>query len=124
MTITHLNNKEIQIESGTMLVCPSCKDTGAAINLHQGTVEVFIRDHEDSSSGIHVLIEEPSITNGGMGTLLANHNVDDGNPSARRDGLQIAFRCENHDGLLMLNIVQHKGTTYIEWDNTDEERED
>ena len=36
----------------------------------------------------------------------------------------IAFRCEYHDDPLMLNIFQHKGITYLQWDNTDEERGD
>jgi len=106
--------------TSNMLVCPNCTD----VNLHQGTVEVFIRDKEDSLSGTHVLIEEPSSRNGGKGAMLANHDVEDGNPSGRRDGLKIAFRCEYHDDPLMLNIFQHKGITYLRWDNTDEERED
>jgi len=112
----------IYIDPGTssVLVCPIC----ANVNLHQGTVEVFIREVEDSLSGTHVLIEESNSRNGGKGAMFADHDVEDGNPSNRRDGLKIAFRCEYHDDPLMLNIFQHKGITYFQWDNIDEEKED
>ena len=112
----------IYIDPGTssVLVCPICVN----VNLHQGTVEVYIRDKEDSLSGTHVLVEESNNENMGKGAIFADHDVEDGNPSVRRDGLKIAFRCEYHDDPLMLNIFQHKGITYFQWDYTDEERGD
>jgi|TARA_R100000789_G_C2985693_1_gene144708 hypothetical protein len=118
----------IYIDPGTssVLVCPICvgEKHKPNMNLHQGTVEVYIRGKEDSLSGTHVLVEESNNENMGKGAIFADHDVEDGNPSVRRDGLKIAFRCEYHDDPLMLNIFQHKGITYFQWDNTDEERED
>jgi hypothetical protein len=53
-----------------------------------------------------------------------------GNPSSRRDGITIEFECENCNGAPppqqnpafglsknYLHIVQHKGTTYLSWNN-------
>ena len=118
----------IYIDPGTssVLVCPICvgEKHKPNMNLHQGTVEVYIRGKEDSLSGTHVLVEESNNENMGKGAIFADHDVEDGNPSVSRDGLKIAFRCEYHDDPLMLNIFQHKGITYFQWDNTDEERED
>ena len=118
----------IYIDPGTssVLVCPICvgEKHKPNMNLHQGTVEVYIRGKEDSLSGTHVLVEESNNENMGKGAIFADHDVEDGNPSVRRDGLKIAFRCEYHDDPLMLNIFQHKGITYFQWDNTDEEGED
>ena len=118
----------IYIDPGTssVLVCPICvgEKHKPNMNLHQGTVEVYIRGKEDSLSGTHVLVEESNNENMGKGAIFADHDVEDGNPSVRRDGLKIAFRCEYHDDPLMLNIFQRKGITYFQWDNTDEERGD
>jgi hypothetical protein len=37
------------------------------------------------------------------------------NPSERRQGLAIAFSCEDCDAKLELTIAQHKGNTIVEW---------
>ena len=106
--------------SGDGLTCPSCDWD----NLHQETVEVY-QCFEDS---------------GGIRTVatLTETTVDDklkNNPSARRNGLRIFFRCEHchfspdvHDEngeviegsgntppLFELTIAQHKGNTHIEF---------
>jgi len=102
---------------GETIACPSCN----ADNLHQETVEVY-QCFEDS---------------GGIRTVatLTETTVDDklkNNPSARRNGLRIFFRCEHchcdylgHEKgeelfvetppLFELTIAQHKGNTITEF---------
>jgi hypothetical protein len=40
-----------------------------------------------------------------------------GNPSERRDGLTIAFRCELCSATPMLRIEQSKGITFVTWES-------
>jgi uncharacterized protein YozE (UPF0346 family) len=79
---------------------PECR----SVLLHQFGVEVFHRE-EDAKTGLHVAIDE-----------LA-HTVDanlEGNPSSRRDGMLVRFRCEECGGISTLSIVQHKGLTFMD----------
>jgi hypothetical protein len=91
----------------TLLHCPEC----GGENLHHGTVEVFNRRVEDMPS-MAVLIPD----DGGPRTGDPSRN-----PSSRRNGIAIGFWCEacgdDRGGEMhTLNIYQHKGSTYIEWD--------
>ncbi|NLX17393.1 MAG: hypothetical protein GXY45_10565 [Ramlibacter sp.] len=88
-----LNNDE--------LVCPNC----GGENLHHGTVTVYERDREDSATGRIVSTEDYVVANTSM----------KGNPSARRNGLLIGFKCEHCDADPVLAITQHKGCTYFHW---------
>ena len=82
------------------LVCLGCGDS----MLHQGRVEVFNRDREDSETGLHVRIDDHALSLDG--------DIKD-TPSGRRDGLYIYFGCEQCPGEVRLSIYQHKGTTYL-----------
>ena len=83
------------------LICPKCKGN----HLHHEEVTVYERHDEDSSTG--------SITSSELGKLF---NVPmDKNPSKRRNGLTIRFRCEFCSADPELAIIQHKGCTYIHW---------
>ncbi len=84
------------------LCCSHCSDT----HLHQFRVETFERN-EDSDDGIHTTIES-------MKTVVDN-NLS-GNPSTRRQGLKIMFRCEQCNETSTLRIYQHKGQTFFEWE--------
>lgn len=78
-------------------------------NLHQESVEIFDCS-EDSDKGLHVLAKRGK-------QLLVDEDMS-GNPSYRRQGLQINFSCECCEGearLHTLNIVQHKGSTLMFW---------
>lgn len=85
---------------GRGLLCPGCN----GVNLHHHKVEVFERDAEDASTGRRVTVEAYQVSVTGDMT---------GNPSARRDGMRVAFWCETCSALSELTIVQHKGTTYL-----------
>ena len=39
------------------------------------------------------------------------------NPSARRYGLRIFFWCEHCCAVPVLNIYQHKGNTFLRWED-------
>lgn len=90
------------------LKCPECNDTW----LHQSGVEVFVRDSEDADKGIHASVE--------YGDGVSVDRSMDGNPSRRRDGIQIKFWCEQcHDGEsdpYVLRIEQHKGEEFVSWE--------
>lgn len=84
------------------LVCPSCNEGF----LHQDRVEVFDRQ-EDADTGAHVVVE------GGVVTVDSDQ---EGNPSRRRDGVRIRFRCGICAVVPVLTIIQHKGNTFVAWE--------
>ena len=86
---------------GGELHCPSCGFT----NLHHEKVDIFERD-EDATHCVHVSVEGGKAT---IDTLL------EGNPSSRRHGLTIRFRCEGCKAKPVLKIKQHKGITYFDF---------
>jgi hypothetical protein len=89
-----------------LLLCPRCGED----YLHQGRVEVFARS-EDATTGLHTTTDAEDVR--------VDHDLR-ANPSARRQGLTIAFDCELCDGGddapgLVLTIAQHKGRTFLAW---------
>jgi hypothetical protein len=44
---------------------------------------------------------------------LTTNDAETGNPSSRRDGVRILMTCEECDALTAIEIIQHKGTTYL-----------
>lgn len=87
--------------------CPRCGSN----YLHQVNAHVFWRE-EDAKTGISVFSSD-------FNELNISKNME-GNPSARRNGISIQFICEQcsceDTTPLKLNIVQHKGNTYIAWE--------
>ena len=89
---------------GPALICPRC----GSDYLHSGAVKVYDRE-EDAA--------ETSVTTVNYG-LAATHVVESskaGNPSSRRQGVAVAFECEECEGPLELLIAQHKGGTFVTW---------
>lgn len=84
------------------LVCPFCKDT----YLHQGRVTVLNRVREDGP-GFETIVKGP---------LSSTSFVEAKDMPGRRESLQIEFECEMcRDKKLTLQILQHKGSTYLDW---------
>lgn len=83
----------------TTMCCPSC----GLQYLHHERVEVFERE-EDEVDGLHVTVKADSVS---VDRLLT------GNPSNRRNGIKIHFRCETCTATPILSISQHKGATYM-----------
>lgn len=90
---------------GDKIVCPTCNGS----MLHQVEVKVWFR-REDA--------EQPTFAHI-MGTTVLVSRKNHDNPSSRRSGLKIMFRCEwcHCDGLRPSHefvIYQHKGETFTE----------
>lgn len=89
-----------------ILECPHCLGQ----NLHHGDVSVFTRQEDDVTVMATHVMGSPRSTL----TSLIN-NADSQNPSSRRHGLLIEFECETCDNRPKLAIIQHKGSTIVEW---------
>jgi hypothetical protein len=87
--------------SGALLECPACGGN----HLNHVKVEIFERE-EDANTGIHI-----SVTND---SIITDKDLV-GNPSKRRHGLSIAFKCENCSATPVLTIAQHKGSTWVDF---------
>ena len=87
------------------LICPHCLDSES--NLHHNRVEIFQRD-EDEETGFHVAIQ---------GKTASTDTDIQQNPSPRRNGLSIIFWCEQCCESSILDILQHKGMSYVRWYN-------
>ena len=59
---------------------------------------------KDEAKGLHILVE--------LRNAVIDQNLS-GNPSARRDGLRVQFRCEGCLATPVLTIAQHKGQTHV-----------
>ena len=80
-------------------------------------VEVFNRDQEDAPYGSHVDTHNELV--------FVDRDMAD-NPSPRRDGFRVLFRCEQCDihpdtgkdlkPIMWLNVYQHKGATFFTWE--------
>ena len=104
-----MESKKIEFGKGDdELLCPHC----GGHCLHHFRVEVFNRTSEDAEYGTMSVIEsELPETIKGLKFEASFQN----NPSPRRDGLRIFFWCEFCPKISVLDIIQHKGSTYIEW---------
>lgn len=85
-------------EGETVLHCPNCD----GFYLHQRKTEVFERS-EDAKEGLHVTVENEQV--------MTDKNLT-GNPSGRRHGLKVHFRCETCSANVQMVIYQHKGNTF------------
>lgn len=92
------------------LVCPLCSDSGG---MHHVTVTTYSR--EEDAAQVLTTIVVPGV----VSSYLAS-SKESTNPSARRDGVRIGFRCEHCTGMggepFHLEIAQHKGLTYMVWE--------
>jgi len=95
-------------DNESILLCPDC---GCSL-LHHGKVEVFDCG-EDEEEGNHVIVDGDDIT--------VNRSLL-GNPSPRRQGLKINFRCEKCNDVKVFVLRQHKGNTFLSWISQEEEQ--
>lgn len=92
--------KEPVQEDADVLVCPYC----TCGYTHQGEIQIFNREQEDSERGLHVAVDED--------TVKIDSNMT-GNPSSRRQGMVVRFECENCRRDFKVCIEQHKGHTFM-----------
>jgi hypothetical protein len=84
------------------IACPNCGGN----YLHHTLVTAYWRTAEDADRGLRVESGAESVL---TGTEMA------GNPSSRRDGIEIQFWCETCHALPRLLLAQHKGNTELQW---------
>lgn len=88
------------------LYCPHCD------NEHVHHVETFMYCRSEDKEGILV-------TSNPISGLVSQSKLeldDEGNPSARRHATVLMFFCEGCHDTHALMISQHKGTTFIKWE--------
>ena len=88
----------------TALRCAHCDES---YGLHRTETIHFLRDDEDTESGLLVVTSSWSSVNKNINNMA-------GNPSARRSGLLMRFFCEACSQHSELTFAQHKGATYVE----------
>jgi len=86
-------------EYGDALTCPGC----GSVNLHHYHVTAYNRAEDDETKSV------------GSGALSEDEPVQLENPSRRRDAVGVRFTCECCPGRFELCVIQHKGTTYLNW---------
>lgn len=88
----------------SLLICPRC---GADLLHHEGVTSFDRR--EDAPKVVKTSVAAGKVS---VDPFASN----EGNPSSRRDGVVIDFRCEGcGEAPMQLIIAQHKGTTEIGW---------
>jgi rubredoxin len=93
------------------LDCPNC---GGNYLHHQGIM--YYNRPDDCSHGDFVLLHKTN--DGGQNGFHCSHKLNQSMahcPSPRRDGMEIFFTCEQCPAKLSLAVYQHKGQTFIEW---------
>jgi hypothetical protein len=95
------------MHSPTTLCCPRCDFDGG---MHHDSVRIFRRGEDADTT------ESINVTRHGIFIKQLPSRLCD-NPSSRRGAVVIGFSCENCGGEFgfELCIVQHKGTTQLEW---------
>ena len=97
-------NKFARFTEYDALQCPECSEG----NLHQSSVIVLVRPNGEDREALAVYVD------GECGsTHSAPHEGD-----ARRQSIRIHFDCEMCGHVGQLRIIQHKGSTYMEWDTS------
>ena len=89
-------------QDASNLLCPSCGD----FYMHQKGVTVFDRNEDD---------ETCFVTAAARQEVMVKKRAAPDNPSPRRQGMTIYFRCEFCTPIFKLHIAQHKGVTMLNW---------
>ena len=99
------------------ICCPAC----GFDYLHHYKVETYFRDTEDSNNGLMVTAKSASkryeeVSKPAEGSVNARAPMIN-NPSDRRDGIRIWLWCEGCEVRSALILIQHKGQTFMLWDD-------
>lgn len=94
--------KSVDIESNDILLCPECGE----LHLHHYEVEHLIMRRED------VPLKTVVVRANGTRREWPAHPSDYG---GRRGAVRIHFVCECCTAMPVLQLMQHKGRTHVEW---------
>ena len=101
---------QISVDDNLAVKCNNC----GGFCLHHFRTEVYNRDSEDECFGTMSITDDAPpecVKDMKFETSFSN------NPSPRRNGIRIYFYCEWCPKVSVLDIIQHKGSTYIEWES-------
>ena len=87
------------------LRCPVC---GEDYDVHPVSVRAYFREDSARVGNFAQVSHEQVVASSGT-------DLPPGNPSGRRDGIVLEFKCWNCDNVLELTIAQHKGPSYVTW---------
>lgn len=103
--------------NGTVLQCPNCGNE----YLHQDKIHVYTRETEYSLSKV-LIVDAEGCEDHRMCEEEHRTLKPLGNPSKRRDGIRIFFRCEDCDASIHMTIAQNKGNTNVEMEHIEHGR--
>ena len=111
--------KPLVINDGDWLnECPCCGGN----NLHQTNISVYTPDApriewepRASAQSFTSMTRVTHVLEDGIFTSARVEAKHSGNPSSDRQGLIVEFWCEGCENKPKLAIFQHKGTTFIGW---------
>ncbi len=87
--------------------CPDCGEC----NLHHTEFSIFDRK-EDEKTAVRIDVD-------GRGRVSVDPKSEETGPSPRRHGFEVRFWCEHcGDDVKVLSVFQHKGSTYLGWEET------
>jgi hypothetical protein len=107
-----MKNHELNFEKETHLCeyalaikCPNCGEAG---DIHPISAAAYMRE-EDSKTGNYARVTRDQVE------TVSGGELPPCNPSERRDGFTLLFECWECDRVLIMDIFQHKGPTYLSW---------
>ena len=101
---------DVTLNNDSILQCPHC----CGIHLHHIRAEVYNREKEDANYGAMLIADECSRW---TESHIKFESSFSNNPSSRRNGIRIFFCCETCPEVSVLDIIQHKGNTYVVWES-------
>lgn len=101
---------KVRLIDDCVLRCPVCQGE----NLHHCGVMIWQRA-EDEETGTLVASTRAQTR------IFEDVEMEDC-PSPRRDAVSVHFWCEECSSISILEIVQHEGATYFDWQLTDDKK--
>ena len=93
-----------------ILQCPHCKHD----KIHQIETQLYCR--EEDKDEVLVLVSMYTGMISQTKTSKTVRSISISNPSFRRQGMRIIFKCEGCDEYPQLVLHQHKGDSILEWE--------
>lgn len=90
--------------------CPYCK----CPSIHHSKIEIFHRKDDECETEVITTKVEDDFSSNGLSIRIGKYPSENTyNPSQRRGGLTITFRCEHCNKKPKLHLAQHKGQTLL-----------
>ena len=93
-----------------ILQCPHCKHD----KIHQIETQLYCREEEKDEVLVLVGMYTGMISQ--AKASQTNRSISIANPSVRRQGMRVIFKCEGCDEYPQLVLHQHKGDSTLQWE--------